>query len=112
MFNVAIVGGEGSGDYPTFKEKCIFYLKNKAGEGIKIYTTGDEYVDAFADRYRIDTIKFHTDFKKYGKDALKVRNEEMLENCDALIYFNDGTKDTKMILKMAKDLNIPVRIIN
>lgn len=110
MFRVAIVGGEGMGDYPRFKEKCIKILSNKAKEGgIVIYTTGDRFVEAFAERYRIDTRTFYTDFKKYGKDALKVRNEEMLSDCDAVIGFDDGLKDTKMIIKMATDLNLPLR---
>lgn len=111
MFKVAIIGGEGMGDYPRFKERCIHFLKEKAKGGIMVYTTGDEFVEAFTERYRIDSRKFSADFQTYGRDALKVRNEEMLQDCDAVICFNDGIKDTKMILKMASEMGLPTRFV-
>lgn len=114
MFRVAIVGGENATEFNIFKQKCIFYLKNKAKEkgGITILTTGDEYVDKFAKLYNIDTQFFITNWKLYGKNALKKRNAEMLEKCDALIYFNDGIKDHQVIYELAQKSGINTRIVN
>lgn len=113
MFNVAIIGGEDTGNYEFFKDKCIFFLKNKAksGEGITIYTTGDSYIEKFCARYGIDTRTFYTKWKEYGKMALKTRNDELLKECNALIYFDNGIKDQEVLFNMAKKNSIPVRKI-
>lgn len=113
MFNVAIIGGEGYENYPKFQEKCIKILKNKSksGEGITILSTGDEIVAKFAEKFRITLRPFYCDWKSHGKNALKVRNERLLENCDAIILFDDGIKDNQIILNMAKEKKIPNRKI-
>ena len=54
-------------------------------------------------------IEYH--WKTHGKEALRFRNEEMLSDCDAIISFDDGIKDTKMIAKMAIDKGLPHRFI-
>lgn len=113
MFKVAIIGGESTGKYEPFREKCIHLLKNKAksGEGITIYTTGDEYVDKFAGRYGIDVRIFYTDWAKNGKNALKERNDRILESCDALVLFNNGIKSDEILYTMAKEKGVPCRKI-
>ena len=113
MFKVVIVGGESTRDYEHFKKKCIECLRNKAKEGgIMIYTTGDRFVDAFSEQYRIDTRFFPANFKKYGRDALKVRATEMMEDADALITFNnDGHKESRIFTNMAAEKGLPMRNI-
>ena len=112
MFKVAIIGGEAMGDYPRFKKKCMECLKNKVKEdSIMIYTVGDRYVDAFAERYGIDTRFFGCDFKHHGRNALKERAEALLEDCNAVIIFENGLKDTQMIKKMAAEKGLPLRVI-
>ncbi len=110
MFKVAIIGGERTGDYPKFKEKCINLLRNKAKEGgIMIYTIGDKYVEAFAERYGIDYVFFPCDFQTFGRDALKYRAENLLKDADALIAFSKQIKDVDMIVRLANEKGIPVR---
>ena len=112
MFKVIIIGGESTRDYEHFKKKCIECLRNKAKEGgIMIYTTGDKFVEAFTERYGINMRFFPCDFKKYGKDALKFRAMEMLEDADAVICFNDGQKSSQIIAKMAAEKGLPLRNI-
>ena len=112
MFKVVIIGGESTNDYARFKKKCIECLRNKAKEGrIIIYTTGDKFVDAFSERYGIDTRFFPCDFKRFGRDALRYRAEDILKDADAVISFNDGQKDTQMIAKMAVEKGLPLRNI-
>lgn len=112
MFRVAIVGGEGFGDYPTFERKCINIVKDKAKtEGLLILSTGDEFVERFAQKFGVNVQLFYCDWKTNKKNALKVRNERMLSNCDAIIMFNDRLKDTMMIYNMAVEMNLPNRKI-
>lgn len=113
MFNVAIVGGEGMGNYPFFETKCINILRNKAksGEGITLFTTGDEFVTKFATKFGITVHTFYTEWNKYGKNALKMRNEALLTNCNAIISFDDAIKDTQILTKMAIDKGIQNRFI-
>lgn len=113
MFKVAIIGGAETNDYNKFKERCIFFLRNKAksGCGITILSTGDEYVDKFAKSYNITVQTFYTEWRRFGKDALKMRNHSICSDCNALIYFNAGVKDHEMLYKMAKDKEIPCRVI-
>ena len=111
MFKVAIIGGEKTNDYPKFKKKCIQCLKNKVKEdSIMIYTIGDRFVDAFSERYSIPTRFFPCDFKTFGKDALKVRAEYLMEDVDALIAFNyKNNKDASYFVNLANEKGIPVR---
>ncbi len=112
MFKVAIIGGENMGNYPFFETKCVNCLKNKAKtEGVTIYTTGDSFVTRFAEKFGLTTRTFYTDWRTYGRDALKQRNIEMLSDCDAIISFNDGIKDTKMIVQMGIEKGLPHRLI-
>lgn len=111
MFKVAIIGGELTGDYPKFKEKCIYYLSRKAkeGNGIMIYTTGDKYVTEFARRYGITTKTFYCDFQTYKRQALKVRAENLLQDCDAIIAFRNDLKDIQMITNLATEKGIQIK---
>lgn len=114
MFNVIIIGAEDTEDYQFFKEKTIALLKNKAnsGEHIVIYTTGDEFVDVFTSRFGIDKRVFYCDWQKYGKDALKYRNEEILKDANAIIFFQNNKRDSKILFDFAVSKNIPARLIN
>lgn len=111
MFKVAIIGGKETNDYERFRTKCINLLRNKAKEGIFILSTGDDYVDKFASRYRIDVENFYADFTKFGKMALKKRNDNLFAKCDAVIAFSPEKKDIQTIVNFAKEHNIPTREI-
>lgn len=111
MFKVGIIGAENYGDYKMFAQKTVHILKNKVKEGILILSIGDNYVNAFAKAANIDVKTFSCDWATYGKNTLKKRNENILSECNAIIIFDDCTKDTKCIYNMAKERNIPLRII-
>lgn len=111
MFKVAIVGGSYCDNYKEYKDKCIYFLKNKAKEGLYIITTGDDFTARFASECRIDTETISTDFKKYGSKALLRRNEAILSKVDALIIFHPDNTDHKYLRQMAVDRNIPVRVV-
>ena len=111
MFKVAIIGGKNTENYNFFKERCIYFLKKKAesGERILINTTGDDYVYNFCKQYGIDNKTYYTDWKTYKNDALKKRNEKIVAESDAMIYFDNGIKDEEMLYNAAKQKNTPIR---
>lgn len=112
MFYAAIIGVDGAGTYEYFKKKCIYYLRNKAKEGVTILATEDhDYIRKFATECRLNVKVFYTNWKTYGKNALKERNKQLISNCSGVIHFDDGRKDTLMIKNLAVKTGIPVRTI-
>lgn len=111
MFKVLIVGGKSAHSYEYFEKKCIQCLRNKTKEGIIIYSTGDKYNEIFSKRFNIDVKLFKADFNTYKNNALKVRNSKIFSDCDALIVFDDGLNDTKVLLSIAENKKLPYRLI-
>lgn len=112
MFNVAIIGSQGAGSYETFKKKCVFFLHTKVQEGITILATEEhDYIKRFASEFMINVQYFYTDWRAYGRNALKERNKQLISNCSAVICFNDGLKDTEMIKNLAEKTGIPTRFV-
>lgn len=110
MFNVAIIGSEGAGSYEYFRKRCIFNLRSKAEEGITILATEQHrYIEKFAFEFGINIQYFYADWKAYGKNALKERNKQLISNCSGLIYFEDGLRDSEMIVNLARRTGIPVK---
>ena len=112
MFNVAIIGSDATPTYEGFERTCIFFLQRKISEGITILATEEhEYIKRFATRFGINVRYFFTDWRAYGKNALKERNKQLVSNCSGMIHFDDGRKDTLMIKNLAVKTGIPVRTI-
>lgn len=110
MFNVAIIGAASVKSYEVFKEECIFFLKDKVKEGITIYATEEiPHITRFSTEYRIAIQYFYTDWRAYGKNALRERNKQLLATCNGIIWFNDGLKVTNMLKNMAESIGTPVR---
>lgn len=114
MFKVIIYGGNKTDNFRFFKEKCIFYLRNKAqsGNGIIVYTNEDKFNEEFCTLYGIPRKVFYTNWKLYDKKAVAKRNNEMLKDADALIIFDDGSKEISFMIDMAKEKKIQTRIVN
>lgn len=110
MFYAGIIGAEGAKSYDSFKEKCIYFLKSKAKEGITLVATEEhEYILRFATECVLNVKYIFTNWKTYGKNALKERNKEFVSSCSGVIYFNDERKDTLMIKKLAGKTGLPVK---
>ena len=113
MFSIIIIGGENVPDYKVFQDKCIQLLRNKvnSGERIRILTIGDEYITKFSSTFGIETKTFVCDFRKYGKDALAVRNKAILSEANAILYFNSGKKDLTNLYEYASKYKLNRRNI-
>jgi hypothetical protein len=110
---VIITGSLTFKNYDVLTEKCDFYLQNQ--KEIEVVTgdlpgscsLGKKY--ALSRGYRI--APFPADWKKYGKAAVYIRNEEMAKYADALIAFWDGiSKGTGQMINLAKKYNLKIKI--
>ena len=110
MFRVAIVGADDV-KYDFFEQRCIFYLKNRAKEGIVINTTGEDNLIRFAAKWHIEYKVFNADWKHNGKDALKYRNHELLLGCNGAIVFAPNLKGNGLIRQKALEMKIPCRSV-
>lgn len=110
MFNVAIIGSSAVETYKEFRDRCIYFLKDKVKDGLTIYATEETpHIVRFSTEYRIAVQYFYTDWRAYGKNALKERNKQLLATCNGIIWFNDGLKDTDFICQMAKSIGTPIK---
>ena len=77
-----------------------------------ILTTGDENVEKFANKYHIDYQLFTCEWKKYGKNAIKERNDKILSNVDGVLYFDDGDESNKMLYASAKSKGVKCKTVH
>lgn len=113
MYNIMIIGGEESHDYKCFEYWCAYYLQNKVKtDKVNILTTGDGFVDMFAKKFGIDTKMYPTLWNIDGKRALVKRNERIVSEANAMIYFNNGISDHDMIYRAALTAGVPIRVLN
>ena len=93
MFRVIIAGGRDFDDYRLLSETMDSLLRNITEEIIVVCgktrgadTLGEKYAKERG--YRVDY--YPADWKRFGKRAGYLRNEQMAQNADALVAFWDG----------------------
>ena len=73
----------------------------------------DTYAREFANKKGLKLIEFLPEYDKYGRTAPLVRNKLIVEECDCLIAFWDGTsRGTKYTIDYAHQLGKPIKIVN
>lgn len=114
MFRVAIIGGQNTNDYAKFAKTCVHLLKNKANSGVTIMinTIGDEYVDRFSKHFCLCKRYFQAEWKTFGNNALVKRDEAIVKESDALIFFRTKENENTSIVTKAKEKGLNVRVIN
>ena len=98
---VAIVGSRG---YSNLDE-VVRYVAQLPRDTIVI-TGGAEGVDLTAERaareLSIDVDVYLADWDRYGKAAGPIRNQKIVDECDRLVAFYDGTSPgTKNVISLA-----------
>ena len=112
MFYVGIIGTDGAKNYQTFKERCIYYLRSRAKDGITIVSVEEnDYISRFASEFRINVQLIPADWYTYGRDALKAQSQQLVKMCNGIISFEDGRKNTAVIKKFASESGVPVRSV-
>ena len=72
----------------------------------------DTYAKEYAIKNDIPLIEFLPDYKKYGKSAPIIRNMQIVDNCDFLLAFWNGTsRGTKFTTNYADKRGVPYKII-
>ena len=72
----------------------------------------DTLARQFAEQNNIPIIEFLPEYPKYGRKAPLMRNIQIVENCDFVISFWDGTSPgTKFTIEYTKKLGKPFKII-
>lgn len=72
----------------------------------------DQLGEHYAYENHLPVVKFPADWKKYGRKAGPIRNEEMAKHADACIVFWDGkSKGTKNMIENARKHHLRLRIV-
>ena len=106
----------GSRDFTDYRRLSRIIDKVK-GEITLIVSGGARGADTLGERYAkekaIPYLIFPANWDKYGKQAGILRNQDIVDNADAMVAFlapeSKGTRDS---IKRAQAKNIPIHIVN
>lgn len=109
---LAIIGSRSFDNYDFLKTRF-----KDIGEIEVVISGGAKGADALAEKWALEnnipTKIFLPDFKKFGRGAYRMRNEEIVNLSDEIIAFWDGkSKGTKNSITYARKKNKLVTIIS
>lgn len=109
---LAIIGSRTFDNY-DFLTEILEPHKSKVTLVISGAAKGaDSLGEKWAIQNKIETLIFPANWKKYGKRAGFIRNEDIIKNCDYVIAFWDGkSKGTAHSISLCKKLNKLYEII-
>jgi hypothetical protein len=114
---IGIIGSRTFNNYELLKEVMGDYLNRDNGLNCELVVSGgangaDSLGERWARENNIQTLIFKPDWKKYGKSAGFIRNEDIIKNSDFVVAFWDEiSKGTKSSINLAIKHDIPVRIV-
>ena len=117
-FKVIIAGSRGFSNYKLLKETCDKYLREKKKTHNVIVVSGhargaDTLGEKYASDEDLDLEIYPADWKKYGKSAGFMRNEQMADIADAVIAFWNGeSHGTKHMIDIAEEKGLNVKVVN
>ena len=117
-FKVIIAGSRGFSNYKLLKETCDKYLREKKKTHNVVVISGhargaDSLGEKYASDEDLDLEIYPADWKKYGKSAGFMRNEQMADIADAVIAFWNGeSHGTKHMIDIAEEKGLNVRVVN
>jgi dissimilatory sulfite reductase (desulfoviridin) alpha/beta subunit len=117
-FKVIIAGSRGFSNYKLLKEACDKYLREKKKTHNVIVVSGhargaDTLGEKYASDEDLDLEIYPADWKKYGKSAGFMRNEQMADIADAVIAFWNGeSHGTKHMIDIAEEKGLNVKVVN
>jgi hypothetical protein len=114
-FKVIVAGGRDFFDYNLLKSKLDIILSKK--DKVTIVSGNAKGADSLGERYAkengILVSYFPALWNQHGTKAGFIRNEEMAKYADACVCFWDGeSSGTKDMIRLAKEYNLKLRIIN
>ena len=112
---LAICGSIFFKDYLLFKKEIKTMLGDTGSLKLMIYSGKDHGTDRLCRRYCEEhgtpSLVFIPEYVKYGKTAYRQNNKKILDNCDYVLAFQDGSQNNplKNMLNQAKLENKYVR---
>ena len=105
QFRIVVAGCRNFTDYEKVKKRLEIELE-VLGSRLVIVSGGaagaDSLGERFAKEHNLEIERFPADWKKYGKAAGPIRNDQMAQVADMVIAFWDGkSKGTENMLRMA-----------
>jgi len=106
----------GSRNFTSYKYFCQVIAQVK-GEIALIISGGARGADTLAERYAkeraIPYLVFPANWDEYGKQAGILRNQDIVDNAEAMIAFlSPESKGTRDSIKRARIKGIPVHIVS
>jgi hypothetical protein len=117
-FKVIIAGSRGFSNYKLLKDTCDKYLREKKKTHNVVVISGhargaDSLGEKYASDEDLDLEIYPADWKKYGKSAGFMRNEQMADIADAVIAFWNGeSHGTKHMIDIAEEKGLNVKVVN
>ena len=113
---VVIAGFRDYNDYEeakTYIDGCLADVRKT--HNIIIVSGGASGADALGERYAkengFEIERYPADWKKYGRSAGPIRNQQMAEVCDFVICFWDGqSRGTRSMINCAKNMRKDVLV--
>ena len=114
MFRVIVAGTRTLRDYDLVRRTLDRYLAGKTE--VVILSWGARGADALGERYArergLPVERFPADWKRYGRAAGPLRNQQMAERGDALVAFWDGkSRGTRHMIECAKRKGLDVHVV-
>lgn len=109
-----IAGGRDFDNYDLLQEKCdLIFANKKPDEIVSGCAKGADALGIlYANSKNIFCKRFPALWLTYGNAAGPIRNRQMAEYATHLIAFWDGkSRGTKNMIDVAKEFNLPTRII-
>lgn len=111
---VAVVGSRLFTDYRRFSADLSKHLN---GERVIIVSGGAAGVDTMAELYAkehgLPSVVFRAKWKEYGRSAGVIRNRSIVDACDEVVAFWDGSsRGTGHTVRMALEAKKPVRVFD
>lgn len=116
-YRVVIFGSRGFKNYDLLREKCDAYLQNKKDTHRIIIVSGhakgaDMLGEQYAQEKGYELETYPADWKKYGRRAGFLRNEQMADLSNAAIGFWDGdSHGTQHMIEYSKEKGLDVRVV-
>jgi len=106
---VAVIGSRSFNDYKALKERLDQFPVDVIVSG------GARGADSLAERYAMEHNKellvFPAEWNKFGKRAGFIRNKDIIDNCDFVIAFWDGSSNgTRHSLTYASSIGKPLLV--
>jgi hypothetical protein len=113
LLRLAVVGSRSCEDYELVSGFLGHFINQKP-----IIVSGgakgvDSLAERFADENELKKKIYKADWSKYGRAAGPIRNQQIVDNANAMIAFaTKDSKGTKNSVKLAVKKGIPVLVVN